>query len=207
MQSAQNWWRTELDEIEEWCGKRAGLPRALLLLWLAAILVYLWQDPAQRGLLDWPNLFSGINLGIHELGHMLFAPLGMFMGVLGGSLTQCLAPLAGMVSLYRQRDYFGLVVCCGWLSTNFFGVATYMADAQVQLLPLVSPFSGHPLHDWNYLFTSLGWIAGCEEIGFALKLMGAATMPVALGSGSWLVWRMLRSHGLSLLDSTGVEHG
>lgn len=192
MRAAQDGWRARLDEIDVWCRGRSGLARAPLLVWLAAILVYLWRDPAQRGLFDWPNLFSGLNLGIHELGHVVFAPLGMFMGILGGSLAQCLAPLAGMVSLYRQSDWFGIAMCGGWLSTNLFGVATYMADAREQALPLVSPFSGHPIHDWNFLLERLGWLDACEELGLATKVLATLVMGVSLGSGSWLVWRMLR---------------
>ena len=192
MATAQSWWSAELAEAEDWCRERSGLPRLLLLLWLGAILVYLWQDPPQRGLFDWPNLFSGINLGIHELGHIVCAPLGMFVGVLGGSLVQCLAPLAGMATLHRQSDYFGLAICGGWLSTNLFGVGTYMADAQARQLPLVSPFSGHPLHDWNYLFTSLDWLGACEGLGFLMKILATLVMGLSIGFGSWLVWKMVR---------------
>jgi hypothetical protein len=190
--AAQSWWEVQRSEVEDWCRERSGIPRILVLLWLGAILVYLWRDPPQRGLFDWPNLFSGINLGIHELGHVLLAPLGTFMGILGGSLVQCLAPLAGMVSLHRQSDYFGLAVCGGWLSTNLFGVATYMADAEAQQLPLVSPFSGHPLHDWHFLFTELGWLEASEGIGFATKLAALLVMVVSLGFGAWLVLKMMR---------------
>lgn len=192
MHALRSWWSAELTEAEDWCRERSGVPRIFLLVWLVAILVYLWQDPPQRGLFDWPNLFSGINLGIHELGHVIFAPFGMFLGILGGSLVQCLAPLAGMVSLHRQSDYFGLAICGGWLSTNLFGVGTYMADARAQVLPLVSPFSGHPIHDWNYLFESLGWLGACETLGFAAKVVGTIVMGASLGFGSWLVWKMMR---------------
>lgn len=179
-------------ELDDWCEGRAALPRLAMLLWLAAILIYLWQDPPQRGLFDWPNLFSGLNLGIHELGHVLMSPFGSFLGILGGSLVQCIAPIAGMVSLHRQWDPFGVVVCGGWLSTNLFGVGTYMADAQARELPLVSPFSGHPLHDWNYLLTELGWLHLCEELGLLTKLLATFVMVASLGAGAWLVWRMTR---------------
>jgi hypothetical protein len=97
-----------------------------------------------------------------------------------------------MVSLDRQSDYFGLAICGGWLATNLFGVGTYMADARAQLLPLVSPFSGHPIHDWNYLFGSLGWLDACEGIGFLTKCLATLVMALSIGSGSWLVWRMFR---------------
>jgi hypothetical protein len=192
MGTEQSLWGAELEAAADWCRERSGIPRIFPLLWLGAILVYLWQDPPQRGLFDWPNLFSGINLGIHELGHVVFAPLGMFMGILGGSLVQCLAPVAGMFTLYRQSDYYGLSICGGWLSTNLFGVGTYMADAQLQELPLVSPFSGHPIHDWNYLFTSLGWLGACEAIGLLTKVLATLVMGLSIGFGSWLVWKMLR---------------
>src|SRR5688500_9156388 len=79
----ETWWSAERAAAEDWCRERAGVPRILILLWMAAILVYLWQDPPQRGLFDWPNLFSGINLGIHELGHVICSPLGVFVAVLG----------------------------------------------------------------------------------------------------------------------------
>ena len=185
-------WIAEREQAAAWCRGRSGIPRMLLLLWLGAILVYLWRDPPQRGLFDWPNLFSGVNLGIHELGHIVFGPFGMFMAVLGGSLLQCIAPIAGMVSLRKQGDFFGVAICGGWLSTNLFGVATYMADAQAQQLALVSPFSGHPLHDWHYLFSDLGWLGACEELGFLTKIAATLVMGLSLGLGSWLVWRMLR---------------
>jgi hypothetical protein len=186
------WWSAERAAAEDWCRGRAWLPRALLLLWLAAILVYLWRDPPQRGLFDWPNLFSGINLGIHELGHVLLAPLGSFLGILGGSVVQCLAPIAGMVTLRRQSDYFGLAICGGWLATYLFGVGTYMADARAQALPLVSPFSGHPLHDWNWLFGTLGMLEWCQEIGFLTKVLGTVVMLTSLAGGAWLVTKMAR---------------
>jgi len=192
MTTLSAWWSGERAAAEDWCRERAAAPRALMLVWLAAILVYLWRDPPQRGLFDWPNLFSGINLGIHELGHVVLAPFGMFAGVLGGSLVQCLAPLAGIVTLRRQSDYFGIAVCGGWLATNLFGVGTYMADARARALPLVSPFSGHPLHDWHFLFGEMGLLNACEPIGFATKVLGTLVMLASLGGGGWLVWRMAR---------------
>ncbi|MCH7911408.1 MAG: hypothetical protein IIB38_17570 [Candidatus Hydrogenedentes bacterium] len=50
--------------------------------------------------------FSWLNLGFHEIGHIVFSPLGMFMGILGGSLLQCLVPLLSTIMFYRQRDFF-----------------------------------------------------------------------------------------------------
>jgi hypothetical protein len=63
---------------------------------------------------------------------------------------------------------------------------------------LVSPFSGHPLHDWNYLLGKLRCLGACEEMGLLTKVLATAVMGASLGAGSWLVWRMLRA---SPLDS------
>jgi hypothetical protein len=189
------WWSAECAEAAAWCRERSALPRILVLLWLGSILVYLWRDPALGGPFDWPNLFSGINLGIHELGHVVFAPFGMFLGVLGGSLLQCVAPIAGAFVLRRQSDFFGVAVCGGWLATNLFGVGVYVADARAQALPLVSPFSGHPLHDWGYLLGRMGWLGACEELGLLAKLLATAVMALSLALGAWLALRMLQDGG------------
>lgn len=184
------WLRDLRDESERWCQGRLAAPRAVLLIWLLWILIYLWRDPPMRRLFDFPNMFSGINLGIHELGHVIFRPFGAFLGILGGSLTQCLAPIAGVFILRRQDDFFGMTVCGGWLSTNLFGVGTYMADARVRQLPLVSPFSGHPLHDWNYLFGRMGLLGACTTIGVLTKVLATLVMLGSLAAGAWLLWTM-----------------
>jgi hypothetical protein len=178
-------------QLRAWCRGRHGAPRALVLAWLAWVLVYLWQDPAIGGLLDFPNLFSGINLGIHELGHMVFRPLGRTMEIAGGSLLQCMAPIAGMVMQRREGDWFGICFCGGWLATNLFSVGVYMADARAQSLPLVSPFSSHPLHDYALLFGDFGLLDSCEQIGLGFKLLASVAMLLSLAGGAVLVGFML----------------
>ena len=45
-----------------------------------------------------------VNLVFHEAGHWIFRPLGDTMTVFGGSLMQCLMPLAVMIQFLRQKD-------------------------------------------------------------------------------------------------------
>ena len=52
MERALSWWNAEREEAGDWCRERSATPRVLVLPWLAAIQVYLWRDPAQRGLFD-----------------------------------------------------------------------------------------------------------------------------------------------------------
>ena len=172
------------DEAADWCRGRLWQPRLLLLAWLAWILVRSWQDPLYQ------PLFKGLNLGIHEMGHPLFSPFGQFMTVLGGSLLQCLVPLLSMIMFRRQPDFFAIAVCFGWLSTNLFDVATYVADAEAMVLPLGRPGGGHVIHDWHWLMEHMD-LAGHEAgLAFLMRTGASLSMGICLGLGGWLVWKM-----------------
>jgi hypothetical protein len=136
-----------------------------------------------------------LDIGIHELGHYVFRPLGMFMGVLGGSLLQCLVPLLSMAMFWRQRDFFAIAVCFGWLSENLFDVATYAGDARAQRIPLITPGGnrgGHILHDWHYLLGRTGLLMQDQAIAWGLRACAVAAMGICLVGGGWLLFRMLR---------------
>ncbi len=171
-------------EMAEWCRGRMWLPRVLFLAWFAYMLVHYLADPAYR------VIFSAINLGIHELGHILWRPLGEFMYFLGGSLTQCLAPVASVAVFYRQRDFFGIAFCFGWLSTNLHEVAVYVNDARAQALPLVTPGGGEPIHDWFYLLHRLGLLEMDHAIALFLRGLGVLSMLVFLVLGGYQCWLM-----------------
>ena len=173
---------------------RTWWPRALALVWMTHIAIDLWDDPMKpRGLLNYPNVFAGLNLGIHEFGHAVFWPLGELMGFAGGSLLQCLAPIAGMVMFARQRDDFAIAVALTWLGTNVFSVGVYMADAVVRELPLVTPFGGEPIHDWVTIFTRLGLMDQAASIGMAMKLGAMAWIGLGLVLGGWIVFEAWRT--------------
>lgn len=129
------------EEMTEWCRGRWWVFRVVLLLWFAYLLIRLIANPA------YSPIFHALDLGIHELGHVIWSPLGEFMGFVGGSMTQCLVPLASIYMFYRQRDFFAMAFCLGWFGVNLFDVSVYIADARALALPLVSPFGGDPMHD------------------------------------------------------------
>src|SRR5205085_4913438 len=87
-------------------------------------------------------ILSGIDLAIHEFGHMLFMPFGIqFLGetmyILGGSLTQVAFPLLFVwYFLYgkkEHRDPHAAMVCLWWTSINLLDVAIYAADARARV--------------------------------------------------------------------------
>jgi hypothetical protein len=177
-------------DIRAWCRGRSGFIRIPLWLYLAYVGVEQYREPE-----TYDSIFAAINLGIHEGGHILFRPFGEFLHVAGGTIAQLAAPVIAMFILWKQRDYFGITFCLGWLSTNLVGVGVYMADARDMALPLVSAEgagSEKPIimHDWNNLFGQLGLLDEAEIIGLATRSLGSAIMAIALLSGAWLIATM-----------------
>ncbi len=169
-----------------WAEGRNGWVRLPLLLWFVWILRGHLIDP------EYQSLFGGLDLAIHEAGHLVFGFLGEFMGVAGGTILQLAAPLITAEIFRRQRDWFAIAVAGCWLSVNLFDVARYAGDARAQELPLVSPITGDPIHDWNFMLGSLGLLKHDTAIAGGIRALAILTMLAGLAAGGWLVWRMLR---------------
>ncbi len=141
---------------------------------------------------EYQSIFSAINLGIHEIGHVVFGPFGEFLAFAGGTILQLAAPIAALVMMLRQRDLFAVTFVCTWLATNIYGVALYMGDARTQLLPLVSLGNGDPMHDWAYLLGRLGLLQQDTTLAALVRFSGSLTFAAAFAAGAWLLWQMAR---------------
>src|SRR2546427_12409054 len=105
---------------------------------------------AACGLLGWwafvrdarVPLLTLVNLGFHELGHLLTYWLPSVTTAMMGSINQVLVPLllAGYF-LWGGRDRLAAAFWLAWAATNAQGAAGYIADAPFQQLPLIG---GHP---------------------------------------------------------------
>jgi hypothetical protein len=142
---------------------------------------------------EYGSIFSGITLGVHELGHLLFAPLGHWLGVAGGIIAQVAAPLAVAYGFLRQRDYYAIAVAGAWEGMSLANLATYVADARAQELPLVSPVSGDPEHDWHYLLSSVGMLRHDTLLAGCVRLAACAALVGSVAFGVWLCVKMARS--------------
>ena len=167
-----------------WAQGRPWLWRLVLLFWFAWILIRHLADPM------YSSILGNLNLGVHELGHLLFMPFGRFLCTLGGTLLQCSLPLFGIYNFYREGDYFAILLCFGWLSDNLFDVARYVADARALELPLVNLFGGSVEHDWNVLLGSMGILQFDTTIAFLIKCAAVLLMLLCLGLGGWLLRQM-----------------
>jgi hypothetical protein len=184
-----DFWITLKDDAIEWCKGKNWLLRLPLLLFFIYVLVRHLSDPM------YTSVIGPLNLGIHEIGHFIFAFLGQFLGVAGGTILQLSVPVFAVFNFYRQRDFFAIALSFGWLSTNFFNVATYAADARRLELPLVSPFGGGEgvVHDWEYLLSTMNLLNYDTFIAGIFKALGIISMLVCFAAGSWLLYRMILS--------------
>jgi hypothetical protein len=178
------------EAIEDWARGRHWAPRAVVLLGLAWVAARLTVEPGRS------TIFAPIGLGIHEAGHLLFRFGGEKLCALGGSLLQCLAPVAAAVVLARRPDWFGVAFCGVWLGINLYEVAHYMADARAQALQLVTVGGGEARHDWNFLFGSLGLLRSDTTIAGMVRVLGFLVLWGSIASGALLVhvlWRAGRA--------------
>jgi hypothetical protein len=131
---------------------------AALFLWGA----YDLANPGRGTLLD------GVDLAIHETGHLVFNPFGEFIGFAGGTLFQLIMPLLFVGYFWRRGDRHAASVALWWVGQNCGNIATYVADARAQLLPLV----GGGEHDWFYLLSSTGQLTHDLAIARAVRAAG-----------------------------------
>ena len=183
-------WLELKDSAIEWCRGKNWLVRLPLLVFFIYALVRHLSEPL------YSSVLGALNLGIHELGHFVFGFLGEGLGVAGGTLLQLAIPVFGIFNFRRQNDFFAIALCFGWLSTNFFNIAVYAADARKLELPLVSPFGGGDggvYHDWEYLLSRMNILEYDMFIAAIFRMLGIVSMLICLSAGAWFLWQMFKS--------------
>jgi hypothetical protein len=125
------------------------------------------------------RLLDGVDLAIHETGHLVFAPFGEFVTALGGTLLQLLLPATFVVYFLRRKERFGAAVCLWWVAQNCWHISVYVADARAQELPLV----GGGEHDWFYLLSDLRMLESDLALARAVHGIGVLIFVTALSLG------------------------
>lgn len=169
-------------ELDLWIEARESwIPRALLAMYLAYAGVRHMLNPL------YGSWFSAITLAFHEMGHIVFIPLGRTMTIAGGSIMQLAVPLAAAIYLLKkQDDWFGFGVGLAWLSFATFELATYIGDAARMELPLVG-FGGGYHHDWATLLTQWRVIDYCDGIATGVRVLGGAIWLFAMIEMGYIV--------------------
>jgi hypothetical protein len=154
---------------------------------LACVFYVLFLLEAARG--TGPMLMIDlVFIPIHEGGHLLFRFFGsMFLAVAGGTLLQLGVPLMLAAFFLFQREVQGTAFCLFFFFEQLLPVATYMADARAQELPLLTVGDAdYVIHDWNYLFGALGVLDHDTDIAHAARIIGWIGM---IGTVAWMIWR------------------
>ena len=125
------------------------------------------------------HLIDGINLAIHETGHLIFAPFGDFLAALGGTLFQLIVPGVFCFYFARRGERLGAAVCLWWVAVNCWNIAVYVADSRTLELELV----GGGEHDWNFLLSEVGLLRSDQGIARVWNATGFILYVIALALG------------------------
>lgn len=125
---------------------------------------------------DW-HFLDGVNLIIHEAGHIIFIPLGHFLNILGGSLMQILIPCVFSAYFFVHRQYFSASLLLFWIGQNVINVSLYASDSIVMQLPLIG--GDNVIHDWNEILSMLHILRHAYGIGHTMY--GIGTLIILLG--------------------------
>jgi hypothetical protein len=146
-----------------------------LKLTVAAIasLYFLWcaYDPYQWHLID------GVNLVIHEAGHLIFRPFGEFMMIAGGSLFQVIMPGVFVGYFWYHRKFYSAALVLFWAGESILNVSVYAGDSVALQLPLLG--GQDSVHDWNYMLSALNLLPRTAAIAGAIRLLGTLTIVAA----------------------------
>jgi hypothetical protein len=161
--------------------------RTALICWMCfygLLLLYLAFHASELTLLD------NVHLVVHEGGHLLFSWLGEKPELWGGTLLQLLVPALLAAAFVVRKDLPGTTFCAFGFFHSLTGVATYMIDALVRSLSLVTVGSAdEPQHDWVQIFSDLNVLPHAMRIGGTVRVIAWCGM---LGTVAWFGWRYYR---------------
>lgn len=148
--------------------------RVKIVIALLAGAYFLWAA-AHPG--DWRPL-DGVNLVIHEAGHLFFRPFGEFMMIAGGSLFQVIVPAVFTGYFFFKGNQYAGALVLFWLGESLLNVSVYAADSIVMQLPLLG--GNDSIHDWNYMLDHLSLLRQTATIAFVIRALGMLTILCAL---------------------------
>jgi len=121
------------------------------------------------------NFLDNASFIFHEAGHLLFTPFGEFISFLGGTIMQLLVPFSFVVYFLLRIDFFSTGVCLFWLGENIINISYYIADAQIQAIPM---FAG--IHDWAYILGELNLLDRTMFFGKISFYLGGGVIILSL---------------------------
>ncbi|MEP6920895.1 MAG: hypothetical protein ABI967_07205 [bacterium] len=150
---------------------------------IIASLYFSWcaYDPYQWHLID------GVNLLIHEAGHVVFRPFGEFMMIAGGSLFQVIMPALFVGYFCWRRQFYSGSLVLFWVGESILNVSVYAGDSLALQLPLLG--GDDTIHDWNWMLTSLDLLPATPKIAGAIRVLGTLVILAGAIGSFWFAKR------------------
>lgn len=127
-----------------------------------------------------------INFGVHEASHIVMMWAPPIMTAAAGSVGEVSFTLLLLAAALKAKSYFAAVFTGIWVMLGFMSAGRYMADARTQALPLIGP--GETVqHDWNFVFSQLGWLHADVIIGGLVQGVGILIGITSLLFGLFLI--------------------
>lgn len=127
-------------------------------------------------------LLSLVDLGFHELGHLVTYPLPWdgFTAAMG-TIAQIGVP-AGLAVYFGwwRRDLVGAAVCLAWAGTAARDASVYIADAPFEQLELIGGD-----HDWAFLLFGSDHLAWAAPLAAAVRMGGLLALLGGLFVAAW----------------------
>ena len=134
----------------------------------------------------WIPLVSHLDLGIHELGHLLtfWAPELMLMAA--GSFLQVAVPLGfAAYFFWARRDRLAVVLMLAWAAESVNNVSVYVSDATRKVLPLLGDDGSGSGNDWYNILSRLGLLDHTDGIAYTARILSMLVFAAAFGLAGW----------------------
>jgi hypothetical protein len=127
-------------------------------------------------------LLSYVDLGFHELGHLLFAWAPGATPALAGSIMQVGVPLGfALYFAFARHETYATALMLAWTGTAAQNVSVYVVDAPFRVLPLL----GNGQRDWAFIFSSLGHVEWATPAAQAVILFGLVSALAGAGLAAY----------------------
>ena len=127
-------------------------------------------------------LLSLVDLGFHELGHLVtyVLPWELVTAAMG-SITQVAVPIGLAAYFYVMRsERVSAAVCLAWAGTSAWGVHLYIADAPYERLELIGGD-----HDWAFILHDLDQMDAAAGLARIVWVFGLACIGAAMTLCAW----------------------
>ncbi len=161
---------------------RSLLTWKLTFQWVVAILAIVLLAALTYSRNGWTPWLSNVDLGIHELGHMLAFWAPELLVQAAGSLLQVAVPLGFAAYFFRARgDRLAALLMLAWAAESLNNVAVYIYDATRRALPLLGDDGSGAGHDWHNILSRLGLLEHTDGIAYAVRVLSMLLFAAAAG--------------------------